>query len=137
MRLGDSQKAYDSIQRALVIDPEQPKTFVTLARILLTENKADDAAVALVESYMASGDRGILGPLAELYHRGLDPKGCAVSQDANGISLNTFCEPVHDHICRAKAELIRVYTNANRADLLEDFKSRTAADVNCGDSSQK
>jgi len=137
LRLGDTQKAHDAIQRGLVIDPEQPKTFVTLARILLTENRTDEAAVALVESYMASGDRGILGPLAELYHRGLDPKGCAVSQDANGISLNTFCEPVHDHICRAKAELIRVYTNANRSDLVDDLKSRTATDMICGDSPQK
>ena len=136
LRLGDSQKAYDSIQRALVIDPEQPKTFVTLARVLLTENKTDDAAVALVESYMASGDRGILGPLAELYHRGLDPKGCAVSQNANGISLNTFCEPVHSHICRAKAGLIRVYTNANRGDLVDDLKARTATDTSCDASTQ-
>lgn len=137
LRLGDTQKAHDAIQHALVIDPEQPKTFVTLARILLTENKTDDAAVALVESYMSSGDRGILGPLAELYHRGLDPKGCAVSQDANGISLNTFCEPVHNHICRAKAELIRVYTNANRSDLIDDIKSRTATDTSCDASTQK
>ena len=27
LRLGDTQKAYDAIQRALVVDPEQPKTF--------------------------------------------------------------------------------------------------------------
>ena len=110
---------------------------MTLARILLTENKTDDAAVALVESYMASGDRGILGPLAELYRRGLDTKGCAFSQSADGISLNTFCEPVHNHICRAKAELIRVYTNANRHDLIDDLKSRTAAETSCGDSPAK
>ncbi len=137
LRLGDTQKAHDSIQSALMIDPEQPKTFVTLARILLTEKRTDDAAVALVESYMASGDRGILGPLADLYRSGLDVKGCAVSQNANGISLNTFCEPVHNHICRAKSELIRIYTNANRVDLVDDFKLRTASDVNCGDNSQK
>ncbi len=136
LRLGDTQKAYDAIQRALVVDPEQPKTFVTLARILLTENKTDDAAVALVESYMSSGDRGILGPLAELYRRGLDAKGCAFSQSADGIALNTFCEPVHNHICRAKSELIGVYTNANRHDLIDDLKSRTA-DTSCGDSPQK
>jgi protein O-mannosyl-transferase len=137
LRLGDTQKAYDAIQRALVVDPEQPKTFVTLARILLSENKTDDAAVALVESYMSSGDRGILGPLAELYRRGLDTKGCAFSQSADGIALNTFCEPVHNHICRAKAELIRVYTRANRADLIADLKSNTASETSCGDNPQK
>jgi len=137
LRLGEIQKSFDAIQRALLIDPEQPKTFVTLARILLTENKNDEAAVALVESYMASGSKEILGPLAELYRSGLDPKGCAVSQNANGISLNTFCEPVHNHICRAKAELIRVYTGADRRDLIDDLRSRTASDAGCSEAFQK
>jgi tetratricopeptide (TPR) repeat protein len=137
LRLEDLQKSHDAIQQALLIDPEQSKIFVTLARIFLTENKNDEAAVALVESYMSSGSKEILGPLAELYRNGLDPKGCAVSQDANGVSLNTFCEPVHNHICRAKADLIRVYTNANRRDLIDDLKSRTASDTSCPDIPQK
>jgi hypothetical protein len=137
LRLGNIQKSHDAIQQALLVDPEQSKTFVTLARIFLTENKNDEAAVALVESYMTSGSREILGPLAELYRNGLDPKGCAVSQDANGVALNTFCEPVHNHICRAKADLIRVYTNANRHELIDDLKSRTASDTGCPDIPQK
>jgi tetratricopeptide (TPR) repeat protein len=137
LRLGETQKSYDAIQRALLIDPEQPKTFVTMARIFLTEKRTDEAAIALVESYMSSGDRQILGPLAELYRGGLDPQGCAISQDANGISLNTFCEPVHNHICGAKAELVRIYTQANRRDLIDDLKARTASDASCGDTSQK
>jgi tetratricopeptide (TPR) repeat protein len=137
LRLGDTQKSYDAIQRALIIDPEQPKIFVTLARVLLTEKRNDEAAMALVESYMSSGNKEILGPLAELYRGGLDPNGCAISQDASGISLNTFCEPVHNHICRAKAELIRIYTQANRRDLVDDLKSRTASDTSCGDTPQK
>jgi hypothetical protein len=137
LRLGNIQKSHDAIQQALLVDPEQSKTFVTLARIFLTENKNDEAAVALVESYMTSGSREILGPLAELYRNGLDPKGCAVSQDANGVALNTFCEPVHNHICRAKADLIRVYTKANRHELIDDLKSRTASDTGCPDIPQK
>ncbi len=135
--LGDTQKSFDAIHRALVIDPGQPRTFVTLAHILLIEKRNDEAAVALVESFMSSGDKNVLGPLADLYRGGLDPKGCAISQDANGSSLNTFCEPVHNHFCRAKAELIRVYTEANRPDLIEDIKARTASDTSCPDSPQK
>ena len=137
LRLGDTRQSHEAIQRALIVDPEQPKIFVTLARILLTEKRTGDSAVALVESYMSSGDRQILGPLAELYRGGLDPKGCAISQDVNGLSLNTFCEPVHNHICRAKAELIRVYTEANRRDLIDDLKSRTATDTSCADDPRK
>jgi protein O-mannosyl-transferase len=137
LRLGDTQKSLDAVHRALIVDPEQPRTFVTLAHILLLEKRTDEAAVALVESYMSSGDKNLLGPLAELYRSGLDPKGCAVSQDANGIALNAFCEPVHDHFCRAKAELIRVYTEANRPDLIDDIKARTASDTSCPDTPQK
>jgi tetratricopeptide (TPR) repeat protein len=136
-RLGETQNSFDAIHRALIVDPEQPKTFVTLARILLSEKRNDEAAVALVESFMSSGDKNLLGPLAELYRSGLGTKGCAFSQDASGISLNTFCEPVHNHICRAKAELIRVYTEANRRDLIDDIKARTAADTSCPDTRQK
>jgi protein O-mannosyl-transferase len=131
-RLGDYQKALDAIQRALVIDPEQPKTFLTLAQILLTENKTGDAVVALHEAYMISGNGDFLQPVSDLYLRGLDPKGCAISRDANGVaSLNTFCEPVHNDICRAKVDLIRVYTQAHRQDLIDDLKSRMAADTPC------
>jgi tetratricopeptide (TPR) repeat protein len=137
LRLGDIRKSRDAIERAVVIDPEQPKTFVTLARIFLTENRNDEAAVALVESYMVSGNKDLLGPLAEIYRSGLDPKGCAISQDADGISLNTFCQPVHNDICRAKAELIRVYTAAHRRDLINELKSRTASDATCPDTLQK
>lgn len=137
LRLGDTQKSLDAIHHALLVDPEQPRTFVTLAHILLIEKRNDAAAVALVESYMSSGDKNLLGPLAELYRSGLDPKGCAFSRDANGITLNNFCEPVHNHFCRAKAELIRVYTEANRPDLIEDIKARTASDTSCADTPQK
>jgi len=137
LRLGEIQKSHQAIQQALLVDPEQPKTFVTLARIFLTENKNDDAAVALVESYMSSGDRQILGPLSELYRGGLDTKGCAVSQNSSGVALNTFCEPVHNHICRAKTDLMRIYATANRRDLIEDLKSKTASDSSCAESPQK
>jgi hypothetical protein len=135
--LGDTQKSFDAIHRALIVDPEQSRTYVTLARILLTEKRNDEAAVALMESYMASGNIEILGSLAQLYRGGLDPKGCAVSSDANGIALNTFCEPVHNHICRAKAELIRVYTEARRRDLIDDINARTASDSSCSDTPRK
>jgi len=134
--LGDTQKAYDSIQHALINDPEQPLTFVTLAHILLAENRNDEAAVALVEAYMVSGNHDLLAPLAELYRRGLDPKGCATTQDAGGTSLNVFCEPVHAHICRARTDLRRVYERAHRRDLIDDLKSRTATDSACPDSAQ-
>jgi protein O-mannosyl-transferase len=137
LRLGETQKSFDAIHRALIVDPEQAKIFVTLARILLIEKRPDEAAVALIESYMSSGNKEILGPLAELYRNGLDTKGCAISQHANGIALNTFCEPVHDHICRAKVELIRVYAEANRRDLIDDIKARTASDTSCPDTPQK
>ena len=61
--LGDTPKAYDAAQRALVIDPEQPLNFVALAHIYLIENRNDDAAVTLHEGYMVSGDHDLLGPL--------------------------------------------------------------------------
>lgn len=129
--LGDTPKAYDAAQRALVIDPEQPLNFVALAHIYLIENRNDDAAVTLHEGYMVSGDHDLLGPLSELYRRGLDQKGCAISQSAEGASLNTLCEPVLNHICRAQAGLMEIYQRAHRADLIEELKSRTAGQINC------
>jgi hypothetical protein len=86
---------------------------------------------------MVSGNKDLLGPLAEIYRSGLDRKGCAISQDADGISLNTFCRPVHNDICRAKAELIRVYTAAHRRDLINELKSRAASDATCPETLQK
>jgi tetratricopeptide (TPR) repeat protein len=135
--LGDVSKAHEAILNALIVDPEQSKTFGTLAQILVLEKKNDEAAVAVVEAYMVSGSKEILAPLAQLYRTGLDPQGCAISRDANGLSLNTFCEPVHNHICRAKADLIRVYTLANRGDLIDDLKTRTASDSSCAVAPQK
>jgi tetratricopeptide (TPR) repeat protein len=130
-RLGDLQNAYAVAQQALVIDPQQPQTFVLQAQILILENHKDQAATAVMEAYMASGNPNILRMLSQLYSSGLDPEKCAITLDASGASLNTSCKPVHDDICRAKAALTSIYTEAHRLDLIDDLNGRTGGGLSC------
>jgi len=134
-RLGDLQDAQATAQNAAVIDPEQPKTFMLQGEILTAQNKKADAAVAYMEAYMTSGNGDALVPLSALYRGGLDTKGCAITKDIAGDSLNTACDTVHADICRAKAQLLFIYVAAHRQDLIDDMKSRTANLVCTSDSS--
>lgn len=131
LRLGENQKAYDAVIHARLLNPDRHETYLLLAQILFAANRMEEGAVALVEAYLISNDATILGQLAQLYQGGLDPKGCAITQGPGGPTLNTSCEAVQTHICRAISELNGIFLQANRPELAASLKSRAAREFTC------
>ena len=78
----------------------------------------------LVEGVMISGDPWFLEKLRWLYGTGLDRKGCAIVQGARGEVINNSCEPVHNEICRALADLVTVYRRDRRPGFADQTKER-------------
>jgi hypothetical protein len=119
MRLGDQKTAFDAATNARLLDPSNLTNYHILSTILLAEGRKEDAAVMLVEGMMISGpkDPSFLETLRGLYRSGLDPKGCAIVQGARGEHLDNSCEPAHNDICSASADLLAVYRRELRPDL--------------------
>ena len=133
MRLGDLQTALDAATHAHLLDPEEQRIYLALSYILLSEGRKDEAAIPLMEGLLVSGSPAtpeFLEPLQDLYRTGLDPKGCAIVQGARGQSINASCEPVHDELCRASADLVAIYRRYHRADLV-DRTSKTLETFGC------
>lgn len=131
MRLGDQKTALDAAIHARLLAPDDLNNYLTLSNILLSEGKKEDSATMLVEGSLVSGGRGFVEPLRKLYLTGLDPKGCAIEQGPHGESINNSCEPVHNEICRASAELMEVYRRNLRTDLAEQAEERAIEEFGC------
>ena len=131
LRLSDLQKAYDAAAYARALTPTDPTMYLRMADILLTANNKEQAAVALVEGMMLTGDRSVMEALRNLYRSGLDPKGCAIAQSANGPSLNAACESVQKHLCAASADMMRTYLQMRRPEPAAHLKTTALFKYGC------
>lgn len=132
MRLGDHQTAFDAAMYARLLNPKNPANYQILSTILLADGRKEEAAVMLVEGMMVSGtgDPVFLETLRGLYKTGLDPKGCALVRGARGEFLNNLCEPAHDEVCRASADLVAIYRQELRPNLA-DQTEKAALQLGC------
>jgi len=131
LRLGDSADAYKASLHAQVLSPNRTDTYVVMAEALATSNQQEDAAVALLEGLLYSGDRKLVPMLQEVYRRGIDPTGCAFVQTANGPFLNNNCAPVHRDICKAYVELREVSLRAGVKSLADSAAAKATQLFGC------
>jgi tetratricopeptide (TPR) repeat protein len=131
LRLSDLQKAFDAAVYARALAPTDPTIYLRMADILLAADRKEEAAVALVEGLMLTGDRNVMEALRNLYRSGLGPKGCAITQSANGPSLNAACESVHRHLCVAPADMMRAYLQMRRPEPAAHLKTTALIDYGC------
>jgi tetratricopeptide (TPR) repeat protein len=131
-RLGDIQKASKAALEMRTLAPYSAESYLMLANTLMSSGRRDEAAVALVEASLISGNRAILGQLQKLYQiGGLDPQGCAIVQTPNGPILNVECAPVKKELCDASADLYKLYVQVRRPDLADQAKSAALRDFGC------
>ncbi len=131
LRLGDSHNAYDTALYANSLDPSELQNYSIIAQELAREGRAEDAAIALVEGTLVSGQANFLNSLDVLYRAGLDPNHCAIRRTPAGDFLNNDCAPVHAEICRASAELIGKYRRNQRQDLADGVRSTATGRYGC------
>jgi protein O-mannosyl-transferase len=119
-RLGQLPLAYQAELHSQMLSPDKINAYIVLANILTDEGDKAGAATSLIEGLLITGNRGVLPTLKSLYAGGVDSKGCAFSNGPSGETLNSSCEPVHNEICKASADLALIY----RHDLRPDYAAR-------------
>ena len=107
LRLGRPPQALEAAQQAQSIDPANSGAYEEMAGAYLAQERGEDAAVALAQGMLATGDRKLFAGLLKLYRSGLDSKGCAAAAGLHGPVLNPHCEIVLRDLCEAAARLRR------------------------------
>jgi protein O-mannosyl-transferase len=131
LRLGEDQNAYLAAVHARSLDPSKIQPYLIMGQTLADDGRTEEAAVALVEATLISGQRNILNMLNALYRSGVDPQGCAITQGANGMILNNSCAIVHDETCKAWAEVIELNIQNNHGEVADEMRSRAIEHFGC------
>jgi hypothetical protein len=130
-RLGNGGQALASALDGRRMEPENTGIHHQIAAILLDEGRADEAAEALMEGVLMTGDGGLRNELLRLYQAGLDRSGCATMSVPGNTALNPACAMVHRHLCAASAGTIRLRLETGREDLAETMRQTALKDFHC------
>jgi tetratricopeptide (TPR) repeat protein len=131
MRLGNFQQAYDAANFAHLLDPSILEPYVVMGQSLANLGRKEEAAAALVEGTLVSGQRNLFGMLNALYRSGVDTQGCAITRSGNSANLNNSCAVVHSETCQAWADLSQIYDQNERTDLAEQARSKAVENFGC------
>jgi tetratricopeptide (TPR) repeat protein len=131
LRLGNFREAYEAATHARLLNPNVVEPYLLISQALAPQGRKEEAAQALVEGVLVSGEQGLLNPLAVLYKYGVDPKGCAITHTAGGLLLDNQCAKVHQELCEGSAELIGLYRQNARPDLEGLARSKAVEQFSC------
>ncbi len=134
MKLREPQQAYEAAVHARQLAPRAAGTSLLTAEALIALGRKEESGIALMTGLLATGNKDFLAPLNYLYQSGLDPQGCAFQQTPSGPFLNNGCQPVHDQICKAYAELIQIDQSNAQRELVEEDRSRAVGQYGCSSS---
>jgi tetratricopeptide (TPR) repeat protein len=130
-RLGDGGQALAAALEGRRMEPELAESHHQIAAILLDQGRADEAAEALMEGVLLTGDSGLRNELLRLYQGGLEGSGCATMAVPGNTALNPACAMVHRHLCAASVGTIRLRLATGREDLAETMKQTALRDFHC------
>jgi tetratricopeptide (TPR) repeat protein len=137
LRLGDVSQAVERATAAQRLAPTTVEGYRQLSAAYLAAGRIDDAAVALVVGTIVTGDTGLRRELIDLYRGGLDTKGCATTPGPYGPAMNPSCGIVRRHMCMAAAQVLPLYGQMGRGDLIEKTKLAVASlDCDAGSTKQ-
>jgi hypothetical protein len=122
LRLGRLPQALEAAVRARLLDPLNPLMYWQLFNVLISQDRAEDAAVVLMEGGVATGDSGLRAELLKLYRMGLDRRGCAIVPANGAQTLDPSCPTVHEDLCATSAGLSRLARETPRSDAAEKLR---------------
>jgi protein O-mannosyl-transferase len=131
LRLGDGDKAF-----AFAIDyrkraPLKPAAYSQLATVLAASGQPEDAATALMEGMLVTSDMDLRRQLIAFYRSGLPAAACALVAGPNGPAINPSCALVHQNLCEAAIDAIRIRLATDRRDLANELRRTSALDYGC------
>lgn len=130
-RLGNGDKAFDAAIQSRKREPMNPQVYSQLGHILFAVHQPADAAAALMEGMLVTSDMGLRREVMDLYRAGLDREGCAIIQGPNGPALNPKCPVVHQTLCDAALDAIRIRLETGRKDIATELKRSFLQDYGC------
>jgi tetratricopeptide (TPR) repeat protein len=105
-------QAQNAATEALRLNPLDPRMYWALFNVLISQDRASEAAVVLIEGGVVTGDAAMRQELIRLYQLGLDPNHCALMPGSN--ALNMQCESVRNQLCAAAAGIERLARESPR-----------------------
>jgi hypothetical protein len=130
-RLGDGGHALEAAIEGRRTEPANTDIHHQIAAILLDQGRGEEAAVALMEGVLMTGDAGLRNEVLRLYQGGLDRSGCATMPIQGNTALNPACDIVHRHLCGAAVGTIRLRLETGRPDLAETMKQNALKEFHC------
>jgi tetratricopeptide (TPR) repeat protein len=104
LRLGDAPHALEAFLYGRRLAPRMPLLDSRIASAYLAENKTEEAATALLESFLLNKSPSTLSRLAQLFSK-IDGGNCAVVRQQGDLSLNRDCPIVERDLCNAFRDL--------------------------------
>jgi hypothetical protein len=101
LHLDRAAEALAAAIQAQTIDPANSGVYQEIAEAELAQERGEEAAIALAEGGLLTGDRNLRAGLVKLYQSGLDTQGCAVVVGPRGPALNPACPMVRKDLCEA------------------------------------
>ncbi len=131
MRLLKYGNALQEFFYAQHLVPNNPDIYLNIGRAYLAMGQKEDAAVALLQTYLLDNSRrDVGGQLLELY-RDLDRDNCAIIGVDNKSQLNLGCPIIRRHVCLAYLGLTRVFIEAKQEALARQFKDIAIKNYSC------
>jgi tetratricopeptide (TPR) repeat protein len=131
LRLGDNEEAYNAAAYARLLSPDYADAYHVMGESLLSANRNEDAAIALIEGLLITADPKLFPLVQSAYNSGLDSKNCAFIQTPGGPSFNFSCEIVHNDVCKASAELVKVLLQNEQPAPADEFKKKALVQFKC------
>jgi hypothetical protein len=129
LRLHDAPGALAAAGEAVRLEPLAPESYGQLADSLIASDRADDAAIALMEGILLTADGNLRRALVDLYRQGLDRQSCALIPGT--AALNRSCEIVHRHLCQASVAAIRTRLASGDRARADELKRSALIDFAC------
>jgi hypothetical protein len=129
LRLGDAGPALDAARDGLAAEPLAAGSYGQMAAALEASDRADEAAVFLMQGVLLTGDARLRQALVALYQGGLDREGCALRPGST--MLNPACGMVHRHLCEASVGAMRTWEGAGQRDSARKMKASALQDFGC------
>jgi len=121
LRLGKVEEASAAAGEALALHPLDPEAYRQIAYAFAAQDRNDDAAVALMEGVLITGDPTLKSDLLDLYHSDF-ANTCAVTAGPDGPALNPACDLVHKQFCAASVEAVKAAIEAGHGDAARQRK---------------
>ena len=114
-RLGKVPEAGAAASEALALHPVKAEGYRQISFALAAQKRFDDAAVALMEGGLITGDLTLKSDLLDLY-RSAFANTCAITTGPDGPTVNPACDLVRKQFCAASVEVVKATLEGERWD---------------------